>query len=89
MDLLRGERGLVPGGATLCVQDSVGGTIKGRRATTTCHLPAEFLPILTTAGLSAEQKEDQSGGIPAHISLCSAPTAGFPFQKFLLLPQSS
>lgn len=24
VDLLRGERGLVPGGATLCVQDSVG-----------------------------------------------------------------
>lgn len=51
MDQLRDERELVPGGGTLCVQDSVRGTIKGRRAA--CHLPAVFLPILMTTGLSA------------------------------------
>lgn len=48
MDQLRGERGLVPGAGILSVQDSIEGTVKGWRATTTYGFP----PIPMTAGLS-------------------------------------
>lgn len=48
--------------------------------------PHDCRPVLAD---TAEQKEDQPGGIPAHIPLCSASTAGFPSQKLLQLLQSS